>query len=321
MKKAVFFISACLMTAAVAACVMPFKENKEETSIFDSGVEGLPDGENGCMAGLPDGKENAVQETGGAENEPVFGSVPYFQDNTGRLVQTEDGYFYGYWGGVLARYDADTLERTVLYEAASEQRGEWFCLYGDWVYFLEVPDISPYGKKILLYRVRKDGTELTLLDENVPDAGQLYDGYEYQSYLTMDICENVLYLVRGDKITCHRLNGAGEVEPADITTDLPYRIPPSMPYGYSVSRSKYYPDCYTFPYCARNFGFFLVYNEEGGLGRVAADSEEWEEITLPEGFTAGVNSLYLTHEAYWFPGAHGMYESNCYVFDRGTGLA
>ncbi len=182
---------------------------------------------------------------------------------------------------------------------------------------MEVPGISPYGKKILLYRVRKDGTELTLLDENVPDAGQLYDGYEYQSYLTMDICENVLYLVRGDKITCHRLNGAGEVEPADITTDLPYRIPPSMPYGYSVSRSKYYPDCYTFPYCARNFGFFLVYNEEGGLGRVAADSEEWEEITLPEGFTAGVNSLYLTHEAYWFPGAHGMYESNCYVFDGG----
>ncbi len=101
MKKAVFFISACLITAAVAACVMPFKENKEETSIFDSGVEGLPDGENGCMAGLPDGKENAVQETGGAENEPVFGSVPYFQDNTGRLVQTEDGYFYGYWGGMM----------------------------------------------------------------------------------------------------------------------------------------------------------------------------------------------------------------------------
>ena len=36
-------------------------------------------------------------------------------------MQTEEGYFYGYWGGVLARYDADTLERTVLYEAAFEQ--------------------------------------------------------------------------------------------------------------------------------------------------------------------------------------------------------
>lgn len=297
MKKAVVFMSVCLMTAAVAACAMPFKENKEETSIFGSGVGGLPDGENGGMAGLPDGKENAVQETGGAENEPAFGSVPYFQDNTGRLVQTEDGYFYGYWGGVLARYDADTLERTVLYEAASEQRGEWFCLYGDWVYFLEVPDISPYGKKILLYRVRKDGTELTLLDENVPDAGQLYDGYEYQSYLTMDIYENALYLVRGDTVTCYQLNGAGEAEPADSITDTLHGMPTSVPYGYSVSRSKYYPDCYTFPYCARNFGFFLVYNEEGGLGRVAADSGEWEEITLPEGFTAGVNSLYLTHEA------------------------
>ena len=41
-------------------------------------------------------------------------------------------------------------------------------IYGDFIYFLEVPCISPYGKKILLYRVRKDGTELTLLDENVP---------------------------------------------------------------------------------------------------------------------------------------------------------
>lgn len=117
MKKAVVLIAACLITAAATACAMPDKENRGE-----------------------------IWKTKGEGNEPLFDGVPYFQDNTGRLVQTEDGYFYGYWGGVLARYDVDTLERTVLYEAGSEQQGDLFCLYGDYVYFWRCP-ISPLSEK------------------------------------------------------------------------------------------------------------------------------------------------------------------------------
>ncbi|MBD5480296.1 MAG: DUF3298 domain-containing protein [Lachnospiraceae bacterium] len=276
MKKTMIWITACLLAATVTACTKPAGENKGDASQT----------------------ENSGAENGGAEgaDAPVSSGVPYFQDNTGRLVQSDDKYFYGYWGGTLARYDVDTLERTVLYEAASEQRGGWFCLYGDYVYFLEVPEISPFGKKILLYRVKKDGTDLVLLDENVPNAGELYDGYEYESYLGMDIYEDILYLVRGKAVTCYRLDAAGGVELTDITDTL-YGTLTSIPEGYYASRSDYYPDVYTVPYCARNFGFIIVGSEEGGLGRVAVDSGEWEEIELPEGCTAGVNSLYLTNEA------------------------
>ena len=110
MKKTMIWITACLLAATVTACTKPAGENKGDASQT----------------------ENSGAENGGAEgaDAPVSSGVPYFQDNTGRLVQSDDKYFYGYWGGTLARYDVDTLERTVLYEAASEQRGGWFCLYG-----------------------------------------------------------------------------------------------------------------------------------------------------------------------------------------------
>ncbi|MDE6063425.1 MAG: hypothetical protein K2G20_02410, partial [Lachnospiraceae bacterium] len=286
MKKTMVWITACLLAAAGTACTKPSGENKRDAFMTEnSGIETLPDAEG-------DGAEGTDLE----EEDSVFGGVPYFQDNTGRLVQSEDGYFYGYWGGTLARYDVETLERTVLYGAGSEQRGELFCLYGDYVYFLEVPDISPFGKKVLLYRVKKDGTDLTLLDENVPDAGELYDGYEYRSYLGMDIYEDILYLVGGKNVTCYRLDAAGGVELADMNDTL-YGMLSSIPRGYYAFKSDYYTERYTVPYCARNFGFIIVSNEEGGLGLVAVDSGEWEAVALPEGCTAESGSLYLTHEA------------------------
>lgn len=140
------------------------------------------------------------------------------------LVRSEDGCFYGYWGGVLARYDEDTLEREVLYEAGSEQHGDLFCLYGDYVYFLEVPHISPFGKKILLYRVKKDGTDLTLLDENVDAAGEFFDG-GYPSYLGMDIYEDILYLESEKTVTCYQLDAAGGAEQVDIADTLYGMLP------------------------------------------------------------------------------------------------
>ncbi len=273
MRKTMIWLTVCLL-AAVTACTEPSKESKADTSRTEN---------------------SGAEKTDLEEKESPFGNVPYFQDNTGRLVQSEDGYFYGYWGGVLARYDVDTLERQVLYEAGSEQRGNLFCLYGDYVYFLEVPDISPFGKKILLYRVKKDGTDLTLLDENVDDAGELYDRYEYQSYLGMDIYEDILYLVREKIVTCYRLDVTGGAERADIADTL-YGV---LPDGYYAARSNdyYYPSWYTIPYCARNFGFIIACNEEGGLCRVAADSGEWEDIALSGDDATGVSALYLTHEA------------------------
>ena len=282
MKKTMMWITVCLL-AAVTACTKPSEENKGDTSgTENSGTEALPDAEGG------------TEKTDLEEEASLFSSVPYFQDDTGRLVQSEDGCFYGYWGGVLARYDEDTPEREVLYEAGSEQHGDLFCLYGDYVYFLEVPDITPFGKKILLYRVRKDGTELTLLDENVDAAGEFFDG-SCPSYLGMDIYEDILYLVGKKTVTCYRLDAAGGAERVDIGDTL-YGM---LPDGYYAARSNYYyyPYWYTVPYCARNFGFIIASDEEGSLYRIAADSGEREKIASVEGDTVEVSTLYLTHEA------------------------
>lgn len=72
------------------------------------------------------------REQGGAS----LGSVPYFRDDAGTNTQTVGGYLYGYWNNRLCRYDLDTMEETVLYEAASPQHGD-FCIWGNYVYSRE----------------------------------------------------------------------------------------------------------------------------------------------------------------------------------------
>ena len=234
-----------------------------------------------------------------------FSGVPYFRDDTGKLLQEDDGYIYGYWGGVLARYDADTLEREVLYEALSEQDGRLFCMDGEYIYFLEVPDISPYGKKSILYRVKKDGTELTVLDENVPDAGTRYEDRVpkyYREYTAMDIEKDILYLIHDDTAACYRIKTEGGVELIDVEDTLYGMIPE----GFHVldTSSHHYPywDFPSLPYCAENYGYFFVCSEEHDrLFRVDMESGAMENMTagLPEEIRYD-NYMLLTHDSLFF---------------------
>ncbi|MDE7284878.1 MAG: DUF3298 domain-containing protein [Lachnospiraceae bacterium] len=240
-----------------------------------------------------------------SEHSP-FSGVPYFRDDTGKLLQEENGYIYGYWGGVLARYDADTLERDVLFEAASEQDGRLFCMDGEYIYFLEVPVISPYGKKSILYRVKKDGTELTVLDENVPDAGTYYeDDYEptyYKEYEAMDIEKDILYLIHDDMAVCYRIKPDGGVELIDMEDSLYGMIPEGFHVLDTSSDHIPYRRFPSLPYCAENYGYFFVCNEEhDGLFRVDVESGAIENMTagLPEKISYD-DRLLLTHDSLFF---------------------
>ena len=106
----------------------------------------------------------------------VMGSVPYFKDDAGQNTQTVDGYLYGYWSNRLCRYDLETLEETVLYEAASPQNGD-FCIWGDYIYFMEVPNVNAVEKLYgYLYRVKCDGSEEAVLLIGVAMPAQSYGG-------------------------------------------------------------------------------------------------------------------------------------------------
>lgn len=205
-------------------------------------------------------------------------------------------------GGVLARYDADTLEREVLFEAASEQNGRLFCMDESYIYFLEIPDISPYGKKSILYRVKKDGTGLTALDENVPDTGMYAGGSSYRQYTAMDIEKDILYLMHDEAVVCYRIKPDGGVERIDMADTLYGMVPEGFRAPHTSDTYLSYWNMPSVPYCVRNLGYFFACSEEyGWLIRVNAESGIVENITagLPESLRYS-DHLLFTHNSLFY---------------------
>lgn len=300
-KKTVLWVIVCAMALTVVF-VTSFRKGAASVS-----VESVIIGQGESVRKVWEMQESILTESLRTWSErSSFSGVPYFRDDTGKLLQEENGYIYGYWGGVLARYDADTLEREVLYEAASEQDGRLFCMDGEYIYFLEVPVISPYGKKNILYRVKKNGTELRVLDENVPDAGTYYeDDHEptyYKEYEAMDIEKDILYLIHGDMAVCYRIKPEGGVELIDMEDSLYGMIPEGFHVLDTSSDHIPYRRFPSLPYCAENYGYFFVCNEEhDGLFRVDVESGAMENMTagLPEKISYD-DCLLLTHDSLFF---------------------
>lgn len=307
-KKTVLWAIVCIM-ALTAVFVTSFRKGAASVS-----VESVIIGQGESMRKVWEMQESILTESLRTWSErSSFSGVPYFRDDTGKLLQEENGYIYGYWGGVLARYDADTLEREVLYEAASEQDGRLFCMDGEYIYFLEVPVISPYGKKNILYRVKKNGTELRVLDENVPDAGTYYeDDHEptyYKEYEAMDIEKDILYLIHDDMAVCYRIKPEGGVELIDMEDSLYGMIPEGFHVLDTSSDHIPYRRFPSLPYCAENYGYFFVCNEEhDGLFRVDVESGAMENMTagLPEKISYD-DCLLLTHDSLFFKGDNNIW--------------
>lgn len=123
--------------------------------------------------------------------------MPYFRDDTGKAIQSLDGYLYGYWNGRLCSYDPDTLKESCYFSAVSDQSGQ-FCIYEGSLYFLERPHTSSLTNvDTCLYMVGLDGRERKLLTSQVPNSTREYINYDdYPIYYRIDIYDDIIYLFR-----------------------------------------------------------------------------------------------------------------------------
>lgn len=227
-----------------------------------------------------------------------MGSVPYFKDNAGQNTQMADGYLYGYWGNRLCRYDPETLEETVLYEAASSQNGD-FCIWGDFIYFMEVPNVTALGRtQGYLYRVLCDGSEeaACLTSIVMPD-------HHYENNYILDTYDDILYLVgqQDDKENQYfRLDRDGGISPVSEKETLYGK----MPAGYSGWRSA--GQIITLPCAMRNYGCFFCQNDRWKTYiRMNPDSSEKERIDIPDEY---YRTTFITDNAIFLTGFPG----DCY---------
>lgn len=223
------------------------------------------------------------------ENTPS-GSFPYFREDTdGSLLRYADGWFYGYLGGKLIRIEEGTMEVSVLYEAKSTQSGN-FCFYGDDIYFMDIPETSFRGGiRGRLCRIGRDGSNFTVLMENVRLGEYPEYGADPRNKERIAVYEDILYVMWEENAACFRLLADGNVEEVALSETL-YKFLPSgytAPYEYSTLPS--------IPYCAARYGFFFAQNEDGLLMQI--DAADGSRKVLSETDAGYRSELFLTGEA------------------------
>lgn len=220
-----------------------------------------------------------------------MGSVPYFRDDAGRDTQMAEGYLYGYWDRRLCRYDLETLEETVLFEAKSPQSGD-FCIWGDYIYFMVVPGVNSVGWiHGYLYRVKCDGSEQAVCLTSVKMPTEDYVKGSCGNFI-MDTYDDILYLMAsgGDNAAENlyfRLNRDGSLSRAAEEETL-YGL---LPEGYSMRQYS----GLSLPYAMRNYGYLFASDEDGKPVRIDPNNQEIEEITALNHLING----YFTHDAIW----------------------
>lgn len=219
---------------------------------------------------------------------------PYFCDDTPKQLQTKDGYLYGYWGGyekgVLCRYDTKTLEEEVLFSTTGDTRTGHFCIYQDYIYFMEKSgdkELADYQNTIL-YRMKCDGTQLSVLAEELLNASEYYlpDGYE------IDIYEDVIYLLEHTPNGISNLYFQLQEDGSVIEIAEEETLYGMLAEGYNPSVNLDIP---SFPYAARNYGCIFAENEEGELVRISLKGNEPEKI----GISSDADMLF-THDTIYY---------------------
>lgn len=157
-------------------------EDALKESVFTEESDGLADTEDGI------GEESAdMGKTG-----DITSDVVYVTDENGRTAQILEGYLYGFWDGVLYRYDLETKERIVLYESVVDEDLD-FCIYEGSIYFTERDRADTLTfMDTRLYQVFCDGSLMRLLERHVPDDRE-EDRYAYPCY-DIAVCEDIIYL-------------------------------------------------------------------------------------------------------------------------------
>ena len=157
-------------------------EDALKESVFTEESDGLADTED------ESGEESA--DTG--KTGDITSDVVYVTNENGRTAQILEGYLYGFWDGVLYRYDLETKERIVLYESVVDEDLD-FCIYEGRIYFTERDRADTLTfMDTRLCQVFCDGSFMRLLDRHVPDDRE-EERYVRPCY-DIVVYEDIIYL-------------------------------------------------------------------------------------------------------------------------------
>ncbi len=224
---------------------------------------------------------HAVPWEPSADIDYVFPKTAPFIDDTGKSIQRDGNFLYSYYGGRLIRFDQETEETVLLYQTASTHALS-FCLYENDIYFVERTGYDSLDDRdTSLWRMGKDGKDLTLLQGDIVNAGTVRFGDDY----SIDIYDDILYLINytsgyenGDYITktanlYYRLEHDGSVSEVDESETL-YG---TLPRRFSPVFDKNFP---TFPYAMRNYGYLFMQDSNKVLYRMEPVSGKRESFMI-----------------------------------------
>lgn len=247
----------------------------------EAGTENSDGGTKAADAGCPTPFSHAKPEQAPADTDYVFPETAPFIDDTGKSMQRDGNCLYSYCKGRLICLNTETKETSLLYQTASTHKLN-FCLYENDIYFVERTGYDSLDDRdTSLWRIGKDGSDLTLLQDDIVNAGTVRDWCNY----SIDIYDNIMYLINythryenGNYITetanlYYRLKNDGSVsevqEAETLYGMLPYRFSP-----------VYDSDFPTFPHAMRNYGYIFMQDAAGRIYRMEPASGAREHITI-----------------------------------------
>ena len=294
MRKNLFYYLSASLLLLLSACLL--------TGCGDS----LPENN-----GIPAERSSDAEQSDSDETSPVpsdsfhenasdtvtvFPKTEPFIDDTGKSIQRDGRCLYSFYSGRLICFDRETQQSTVLYQTASCHVLD-FCLYGDDIYFVERTSYDSLDDRdTSLWRIGKDGGNLTLLQDDILNAETAIDQTNY----SIDIYDNILYLLNdthryddGDHIAetanlyFHLKNDGSVSEASEAETlygMLPCRFSPADDAGFP-----------SFPYAMRNYGYVFTQDSTGALYRMEPANGVWEPLAL-DADTINASRLALSGE-------------------------
>lgn len=291
-----FFLTACGNTPENR---VPLSSPVSDTSAHSPACP-VNDGGDLLHSGLPESPDPGALSPGStaqdaaSQSDSPFHSVPYFHDDTGRCIQSLDGYLYGYWNGRLCRYDSDTLKQDCYFTAASNQSGQ-FCIYGDNLFFLERPHTASLtNADTCLYMTDLGGRERKLLTSQVPNRISEYIDYDdYYIDYRIDIYDDIIYLMGSNDQNriYYRLNQEHNAVTRVEESETLYGL---LPAGYREPLR--YSRLPSLPYQMRHYGYLFLMDGNGKLAAYDVESGRLEQVAFPTD-NISMDSVFLTHDA------------------------
>lgn len=190
-KKVTSILLGMAFIIALSGCAMAHGSDREQNGTGEDVSQGSMS--TGEFDGLADANEGMGAEHAdvGETGEIIF-DVVYVTGENGRTAQVLEGHLYGFWDGMLYRYDLETKERIVLYESVVEEDLD-FCIYEGKIYFTErdLADTLTF-MDTRLYQVFCDGSGVRLLERHVPDDRE-EDRYARSCYNIL-VYDDIIYL-------------------------------------------------------------------------------------------------------------------------------